>query len=679
MKQMLTKDDVFTLSLESNEFYKDPFRDITVSVVFSAPDGKVTEIPAQYVQNKWVVKFVPFHTGHWKYQTICSETSDSNLHHIVGSFVVLPRHERKRFLVDDYGAYPNQSKNSLPAMEAAIEAAKQYTNKTGQYAEVSLTAGAEYHFATQGGDDGKATISIEDAKNLTLNGNGAQIIFDTLFHSGVVVRDSENVNLLNFSIDYNPLPYTQGQIVGIDNEQNTIDIRIDEGWPGLDHEMFSLARSSYGITRIFEGGTYKYGPTAIEFLDKEEISDSLWRCHLGGGFYSNQIEKVHIGDDFVYKANTYGCAVGILSSYNVRAEGIVFYSSPGLNFYPFASECVMIRDCHVMLKGYDRFVSTNADGVHARSNRGFLMIEGCSFEGMSDDGINIHSSAMSVQKVINSHTVIVTKHTFTVRPGDRLVIMDRVNGRIRAEVYVIKVEDSDYTQTITFDQDVPGISTGSHFSNADNLYNLNSCGSSFVIRNCHFKSHRCRDILLSTQYGIVENNIFENEDGWGIALFHETEAWGEGPIVRDVKIRNNTFYGRSQAGQAGIYAYIAGNGEGFHPSQEIKNISITGNVFYDVGKVMDLHAMSDSLIANNTVETRPDTQRRFSEYHSITLENCDNIWFQNNTVHDLNRNLKSVYQIAHNCGDTIAVDETTVTLARHVVLMIDERSKSPKI
>ena len=672
MSNQITLDDVFSLTLTSSVSYADPFRDVALYAVFTAPDGAQTEIPAQHRSHAWMVKFCPPSIGQWTYKTVCSSSADTGLHEVSGEFLVAAAHERKVFSVDSFGACPGSTQNATEAFRAAIAAASAYTEETGLYAEVALSKEAEYRLSIDYGFDGDATVLIKLAKNITFNGNGSTLVFTNTEHAGVVVENSENINLLNFHVNFDPLPYTQGRITAMDKEKSTIDYEIMDGYIDLDDAVFQTARDCYGITRVLDGGTYKYGPTAVMFSQKERLDGKKWRCTVGGGFYADQMKKLHVGDDFVYKAHNYSCMVGIEYSHNVRAEGIHIHAAPGLCFFPLCSECVVIRDCHVYPLNHDHFVSTNADGIHARSNRGFLMFDGCSFEAMSDDGINIHSSALPVREVKNPSCVVVLKHTYTVQPGDRLAVMDRAQGTVRAEVYVTAVEEQEYTYVVSFDREVPGIRAGEGFSDADNLYNLNSCGTSFVIRNCHFKSHRCRDVLLSTQYGIVENNIFENEDGWGVALFHETLAWGEGPIVRDVQIRNNVFHGRSRARQAAIFSYITVK-EGVLPSREVKNITVTGNRFYDIGRVMDFDALSGGLIADNMVENKPGTQQRYGDYNSIVLNNCDHVTVSRYKLTDENENLQAVYRVTDSCAEPITLDAPDAQVLPQVQTVLDER------
>lgn len=78
-------------SYTSRKVYRDPFNDIEVDVVFTAPDGEEKRVPAFWAGGKtWRVRYSSFKTGRHRYRTMCSDTSNSDLHGREGILEVVP-------------------------------------------------------------------------------------------------------------------------------------------------------------------------------------------------------------------------------------------------------------------------------------------------------------------------------------------------------------------------------------------------------------------------------------------------------------------------------------------------------------------------------------------------------------------------------------------------------------
>jgi hypothetical protein len=71
--------------------------------------------------------------------------------------------------------------------------------------------------------------------NTRLNGNGSTFVFSDRFKNAVIVQPTKGVVLENFSLDYNPLPFTQGVVTAI--ADNNFDLNVDEGY-SADPRLF---------------------------------------------------------------------------------------------------------------------------------------------------------------------------------------------------------------------------------------------------------------------------------------------------------------------------------------------------------------------------------------------------------------------------------------------------------
>jgi hypothetical protein len=72
---------VAEIPLMSGRTYRDPFNEVTLEVLFSAPDGAERLVPAFWSgELTWRVRYASPKTGTHRYRTICSDASNSDLH-----------------------------------------------------------------------------------------------------------------------------------------------------------------------------------------------------------------------------------------------------------------------------------------------------------------------------------------------------------------------------------------------------------------------------------------------------------------------------------------------------------------------------------------------------------------------------------------------------------------------
>jgi hypothetical protein len=76
-------------SLESSKQYPDPFNDLELDVLFTSPSGRLLRVPAFWAGNStWRVRFAPQEAGRYSFTTICSDSSNQELHARAGTLEV---------------------------------------------------------------------------------------------------------------------------------------------------------------------------------------------------------------------------------------------------------------------------------------------------------------------------------------------------------------------------------------------------------------------------------------------------------------------------------------------------------------------------------------------------------------------------------------------------------------
>jgi len=229
--------------------------------------------------------------------------------------------------------------------------------------------------------------------------------------------------------------------------------------------------------------------------------------------------------------------------------------------------------------------------------------------------------------------VQVPKHTFTVRSGDRLSLVRSASATILGEATVKTVEDKGDSWLLTFHEDLPELSTGDGFNSSDNFYNLSEMASPFLIRNCRFNAYRGRGILVSSRNGVIENNLFNTNDGLGVVFSYESQLWADGPLAQNITIRNNKFHARWEEHMPAIYAHIVTRDGATVESRPYKNFRIENNRFFNYTKpVVELQAVNGVTLKNNRISI-PDEAP--ADYVPVVLKNCENITTGNLKIESL--------------------------------------------
>ncbi len=88
---LTTCNTVFEWGYTSGKVYSDPFNEVTLDVVITAPDGTESVIPAFWAGGQaWGVRFAASQAGRYSFCTVCSDPANAALHEQRGTVVVDP-------------------------------------------------------------------------------------------------------------------------------------------------------------------------------------------------------------------------------------------------------------------------------------------------------------------------------------------------------------------------------------------------------------------------------------------------------------------------------------------------------------------------------------------------------------------------------------------------------------
>jgi parallel beta-helix repeat protein len=533
--------------------------------------------------------------------------------------------------VTDFGAIPNDSIDDTQSIQNAVAACKNKKNP------ILVFQPGEYDiYGSQKNKRGnyEPSLVVRDIRNLTIIGEGAGFTGhnnSTLFH----FINCSNIKISNLFVDWNPLPYTQGQVVKVDS--NYIDIGVTgpftakeglrtEAVLGYDPEHQRMARR---FTDHYQLGYKKTTEVPLPGIMRLFISRS---DRFAGTMPS-------VGMSIIARHQVYGYQSFEFNKCNdVQIENVTIFSNPGMGI--MAEECHDIHISHlkVMIKpGSGRWMSCTADATHFAGCRGTLTMENCLFEGMGDDATNVRSGhyLLVSDRLDNNRLRIKAGYRYgsDLTPpeiGDKLELSGEDKPLLSyATITVRSVEKDtiDKSLLIGFSEKLPErTGKGDVVGNASSIPAL-------WIRNCTTIRNRSRGFIIKTRNVVIEDCTFQDITECGVALESDINGWWESISSRDVIIRNNRFIdSKFEAG------YLHGVIE-FHtmsqtaPAGVYRRITIANNVFLNsAGNIIKVGSADGVDISNNIMD--------HPEEEAISLYNSRNIRITGNILSNCKTGLK---------------------------------------
>lgn len=476
---------------------------------------------------------------------------------------------KRVFNLADYGILPNTADTNLTSrLKAALEEIGRKVDsgdevvlkfKRGRYDfHVSDATGYELYVSNHDQNQPKHVgIYLDNWHNLTLDGGGSQFVYHGRMIP-LVVSNSTNCTLRNFSIDFDQPQITQVEVVENSNTEG-ITFRVIDGmdYRVADNGHFEVygegwsAQPMAGIA--FEADTrhivYNTSDIGINTAGVKDLGNRLMQAP------NWKDGRLLVGTRVAMRSWFRPCP-GIFMNENVNTAllNIKVHYAEGMGL--IAQRCTDIRlnKFSVCLKEKDdpRYFTTQADATHFSQCKGKIISENGLYEGMMDDAINIHGVYLKVRERLDDHTLRCRfEHDQAWgfawgNPGDtvdfvRSETMDAVGQpnvitairpADRAEIkgcreYIITVKDA-----------LPKAINAEEGYGIENL----TWTPEVIFRKNTVRNNRARGALFSSpRRTICEKNLFDHTSGTAILLCGDCNGWYESGAVRDLVIRKNKF------------------------------------------------------------------------------------------------------------------------------------------
>ena len=455
----------------------------------------------------------------------------------------------KIFSVKDFGAEGNGKNDDGPAIRKAIEAAQTLHAPAtvffpaGNYRIVpgerlkkirfkdrsGKTRAIQPIFAGQSGH-----INIIRPEHLTLSGeDGTRLIMTDPAFSGIAITAGYGTTVKNLTIDYDPLPFTQGKILEVSKDKRTVVVQIDKGYQAPDNP--SIAEAVMWRLSLSSQETRKYTGDIYPIKRCRKTGDNRYEIEIGTFSKFEKTNNLVPGMICDIKGRRNHCdAVAFADYYSkmTTVENVWVHSSPSVAYHLKSIAFVMNNSGVIRAPGSDRLISSNADGVMGGSTISLIgpYLENCLFDSTGDDGINSTAVAHPLKRI--------TENGFRCEPmyagiGDNVYVIDGNSGEIKAVARVVKKngkaqfdiplpKDLTTLDLLKMNENVKAGDTSYAYRNdavrlPDRMViGRNQFGGTAII-NTTYRNVRGLGVQLTSPSFLVENCEFDHLTGSGIS------------------------------------------------------------------------------------------------------------------------------------------------------------------
>lgn len=569
----------------------------------------------------------------------------------------------------DYGVVPDTQGNLSAKVQEALTIIKQ--ENEGKNVTLVFEKG-RYDFHEQGAVQKEYYISnhdqpnpkpvglaLEDWKNLTVDGGGADFIFYGRMLPVSLVR-SENSVLKNFSIDFETPHITQVEIVKNNEEgmvfrtESWVNAKVGEN---THFESYGEGWHNYPQTGIaFDGDTrhvvYKTSDLWCPTNETKQIDEKT--------FHAPHWKDTRLVPGTKVAMRTYerpAPGIFMAEDKDTRLENINIHYAEGMGLLAQICENITLEKFNVCLRGDNdpRYFTTQADATHFSGCKGKIISCNGLYEGMMDDAINVHGTYLKIIEKIDDKTVVgrymhpQAYGFYWGGQGDKVQFVRSATMELlneQNEIATILPHDKNTIHgakefKITF---VNPLDAAINVEEGFGIENLEWCPEVYFADNV-IRNNRARGTLFSTPLKtVVERNTFDHTSGTAILLCGDCNGWFETGACRDVTIRGNKFINSLtnlfQFTEAIISIYpeipnLNDQQKYFHGGEGQPGVVIENNEFVTFDRPIVFAKSLDGLIfRNNKVVQNEDFPAFHKNQTRFRLLRTKNVVIENNEFSD---------------------------------------------
>lgn len=492
-----------------------------------------------------------------------------------------------------------------------------------------------------GGETLRIHLLLTGLDGVEIAAEGAEMIC-TEPTAAITFVNCRNVMFSGLTIDYDPLPFTQGRITGLSPDKLVHEIELFPDYPaaaagkGWKYEIFA---PDTGLLRF--GSYYDFS------IDR--LGDRALRLTKTGPSKS-QPGTERVGDIVAlgwvdWTSGILPHAVFLNACTGMRLEDVTLHAATCFGFFEFGCDGSTYRCCRVdrrpatsdpRRRAVPRMRSLNADAFHSKHAVQGPTYRECVARFMGDDCVAINGDYYLVTECTNGKARVLAKHVMRIKKGGTVEVTTAAGRHATAP----KVMDVAPAGTITeaekeylHSQQMDGRLKNNQFGVLTSAYEVtleeplhlprgsviapaDAVGNGFVVEDCDLGFNRSRGAIIKAGQGrIIGNRFTEN---WMEAIKLSPEFyWLEAGCCDDVNIEGNIIT-RCHDTAIRVSAYLASDRP--LPAGAHNRITIKGNAIKDC-PTPQIHVTStDGLtVSGNTIAGGVES---ITPEKTLLLDNC---------------------------------------------------------
>lgn len=422
------------------------------------------------------------------------------------------------FSVESFSSSNGTDEQAIRSCLAAAIAASSNSTIT----KVNFSANKTYHLTSAFSSTVKASLLVENARQLWLQGNGATLLMDNLSVKPLSVKNSTRVYIDNFKI-YNKLePHMAGTVGNINTAGACFDLALAPGYttdvvPLINdyiaaHTTTTTDPITGAVTTTVQKDVFGYLlDPVIAGRPKAGIVNFVWTKNvaiIGPNqvritlFNSSDLASFVVGDRFVQLGRSaVPGGIGVSDTDEVTLHKLSFDSLGAGPFIATHGERTAALKCTVAIKS-GRWSSAGADFFLSSLPRRGPWVEGCSVEGVSDDCVSIYTGNTAFSSFSGNVVTLKSKANAAYFKVNDLCRWIDPETQTRVDWAYVNGVNPD-TGEITLSNPVPtdAISSGLLFQDVN-------FSTEFVVVGNKFKNSRAFGVRATSSDGIVTGNEF---------------------------------------------------------------------------------------------------------------------------------------------------------------------------
>lgn len=503
-------------------------------------------------------------------------------------------------------------------------------------------------------ESGGELWALEGVRDVEIIAGGVTLVGTKLIRA-LSLHRCTGVSISGLTVDYDPLPFTQGTVVAEAEDGDHIDVKIHAGYPRKPYARIDVIDPKTRFRK--KGMPFLWGSTA------GMIGEDLVRVKLKG------LTKTAKTGDLVSLSTGQEMgaphAISIDQCSSIHFRNITVHSAPGMGILEADGEggstftaCRIVPGPKPPGATEERLLSSSWDAFQSKTIRKGPLIENCEITHAGDDSWSVQSSDFLVLKSEGEALVLASRDEYTagVQDGDRIrpglegpefrITSRRTAPRAEAALPAEVLEKLAKAKTwddwkvspkcilVTLDRE-SGLKPG------DCVYSPDRMGNGFIFRNNRI--HSPGRILLKGG-GLMEGNTLDTPHA--LIVCPELPGGGaagiENLVIRGNVIRNGGWFcAAAWSSQAGIISFTATT-----DTTELRSVPVFKNIRIEDNRIeggsgphLVISSAKDGVVTGNRFvsaqhEKGPDTgaSYRIPSDAVVWTTKCEGLSFEKNRL-----------------------------------------------